>query len=156
LKYKPTKQKRSAPKKEIFIPIHPELMAYFESLGVRSGPIFPRLSKMRVEGESGLSCTFRDLMDKAGIDYIAKPAAGKKGRTVFSLGFHCLRKSFNSDLANAGVSQEIRQRIIGHASKEVNDGYTHLDVEIFRASVNRLKSFSVQPPTNGAGNTPRA
>jgi integrase len=156
LKYKPTKQKRSAEKKEIVIPIHPELMAYFESLGVRSGPVFPRLSRMRVEGESGLSLTFRELMDKAGIKYAAKPPAGKKGRVVYSLGFHSLRKSFNSDLANAGVSQEIRQRIIGHASKEVNDVYTHLDLEIFRTAINCLKSLSVPPPTKGAGKTPRA
>jgi integrase len=146
LKYRPTKQKRSAPKKEVTVPIHLELMTYFESLPNRSGPIFPHLSKMRVGGKSGLSLTFRALMDKAGIKYTSKAPSGEKGRNVHSLSFHSLRKSFNTDLANSSVSQEIRQKLIGHASKDVNDGYTELDLNTFRNAINCLAPLSVQSP----------
>ena len=44
-------------------------------------------------------------------------------RTVRSLTFHSLRHSFNSAMANAGVSQEIRMKLIGHVSAEMNKGY---------------------------------
>jgi len=147
LRYKPTKQKRSAIKNEVYIPIHPQLMAYLESRPNKSGPIFPRLSQMRVEGESGLSLTFRALLDKAGISYTSKAPRGEKGRTVHSLGFHSLRKAFNTDLANSSVSQEIRQRLIGHLSREVNDAYTEVELKTFRAAIDTLPPFSVKPPT---------
>ncbi len=147
LKYKPTKQKRSAVKKEVYMPIHSQLMAYLESRPNKSGPIFPRLSQMRVEGESGLSLTFRALLDKAGIKYTSKAPRGKKGRTVHSLGFHSLRKAFNSDLANSSVSQEIRQRLIGHLSKDVNDEYTEFVQKTLRDAIDTLPPFSVKQPT---------
>ena len=49
----------------------------------------------------------------------------EKGRNRNSLLFHSLRHSFNSAMANAGVSQEVRQGLTGHASKAVNPLHAH-------------------------------
>jgi integrase len=46
-----------------------------------------------------------------------------------------LRHSFNSALANAGISQEIRQKLTGHASAEKNTHYTHHGLETLCAAV---------------------
>jgi integrase len=61
------------------------------------------------------------------------------GNRKFSkLSFHSLRHTFNSSLANAGVSQERRMKLTGHTSAEVNTGYTHHEVETLRDEVNKL------------------
>lgn len=38
-------------------------------------------------------------------------------------------------MADAGVTQEIRQRLTGHASKAINDRYTHAELETLRKAV---------------------
>ena len=53
---------------------------------------------------------------RAGVTCSVQEARGEHGRNVYSLGFHSLRRAFNTDLANSSVSQEIRQRLIGHES----------------------------------------
>src|SRR5579871_5341051 len=118
LRYIPGKQKRGAALKTIIIPLHPEIVALVQSRGAQSGPLFPTLCRKRVGGKTGLSLTFRAILDRAGITYKSKQSRGGRGRIVHEVGFHALRRSFNSDLANSGVPQEIRQRLIGHASEE--------------------------------------
>jgi len=61
--------------------------------------------------------------------------SGGQGRTVRTLTFHSLRYSFNSAMANAGVSQEIRMKLTGHVSAEMNKGYTHHELAPLRAAV---------------------
>jgi integrase len=63
---------------------------------------------------------------------------GAAGRSVSALSFHSLRHSFNSALANAGVSQELRQKLTGHASADMNTVYTHHDLETIRTAVQTL------------------
>jgi Phage integrase family len=43
--------------------------------------------------------------------------------------FHSLRHSFKSAMANADVPLEIRQKLTGHASQDMNKHYTHLELE---------------------------
>ena len=54
------------------------------------------------------------------------------GGTRSSLSFHSLSHSFNSALANAGVAQEVRQKLTGHASAAMNARYTHHEIETLR------------------------
>jgi integrase len=145
LTYTPNKQKVLAEKKTVTIPLHPEFLAYLNSTAKSSGPVFPTLIKQTIGGDSGLSLTFRALLDQAGINYTSKEPSGKKGRKVHSLGFHSLRRTFNSVLANASVSQEIRQKLIGHASREVNDGYTELELKMFRTAIDCLDPLGPSP-----------
>jgi integrase len=82
-------------------------------------------------------------MEKAGVEgKITQHAKG--GRALSNLSFHSLRHSFNSALANAGVSQEIRQKLTGHASAEMNKLYTHHDLEPLRAAIATLPTVKMR------------
>jgi site-specific recombinase XerD len=72
-------------------------------------------------------------MDKAGVE--GKRTQARGGRTLSSLSFHSLRHSFNNAMANAGISQEVRQKLAGHTSAETNQVYTHHELEALRAAV---------------------
>jgi integrase len=61
---------------------------------------------------------------KAGLEPMT--VAGKGMRKFTKRTFHSLRHSFNSVLANAGVTEEIRMKLTGHKSKAMNERYTHL------------------------------
>ena len=64
------------------------------------------------------------------------------GRNRCSLSFHSLRHSFNSAMATAGIPQEIRQKLTGHASKAVNDRYTHTELATLKGAIESLPSIS--------------
>jgi hypothetical protein len=44
-------------------------------------------------------------------------------------------------MANAGVSQEIRRKLTGHASAQMNAQYTHHELESLRAAVSVIPSI---------------
>ena len=95
--------------------------------------MFPSLAGKDTGGKHGLSGRFAAIMEKAGIEGKRTEASG--GRTLSSLSFHSLRHSFNSAMANAGISQEVRQKLTGHTSAETNKVYTHHELEALRAAV---------------------
>jgi integrase len=45
-------------------------------------------------------------------------------------------------MANAGVSQEVRQRLTGHASAEMNKVYTHHELEPLKEAIAKLPSIA--------------
>ena len=135
--------------KRVAVPIHPELESYLIELPAPdSGKaiVFPTLAGQRTGGRSGLSMTFSQIMARAhiapGVVYARKK--GGQGRTVRRLTFHSLRHSFNSALANAGVAQEVRQKLTGHESPEMNKRYTHHELEPLRAAVEKLPSLGIK------------
>ena len=65
-------------------------------------------------------------------------------RSRTSLTFHSLRHSFNSAMANAGVSQEVRQRLTGHASAEMNKLYTHHELAPLRAAISAIPGIAAK------------
>jgi integrase len=129
-------------KAKVTIPIHPELEEYLLSLPSSDSPkapIFPELHKKPGSGKSGLSMAFKRIMARAGIDGgVLRERLGAAGRNLSALSFHSLRHSFNSALANSGVSQELRQKLTGHASVEMNRLYTHTELETLRNAVTSL------------------
>jgi integrase len=132
--------------KLVTIPIHPELENYLLELAAPdSGKafVFPKLAGRGTGGRSGLSMTFSRIMARAHVagEVMHKPKKGGRGRTVRTLTFHSLRHSFNSAMANAGVSQEIRMKLTGHVSAEMNKGYTHHELEPLRAAVRAIPSI---------------
>lgn len=125
------------------IPIHPDLHKWLERAKDKSATalVFPISSSKKSGGAHGMSERFKALMKKAGIEGVVREKAGEKGRNRSSLTFHSLRHSFNSAMANAGVSQELRQRLTGHASKAINDRYTHTELETLRKAVGTVPSL---------------
>ena len=46
-------------------------------------------------------------------------------------------------MANAGVAQELRQKLTGHASAAMNAKYTHHELDALRAAVAVLPSVGI-------------
>lgn len=130
----------------VTVPIHTELHAYLLDLPAPdSGKafLFPLLAGKRTSGRSGLSMAFSRIMEKAKVKgEVARKRTGK-GRTINTLSFHSLRHSFNSIMANAGVSQEVRQKLTGHSSPEMNKRYTHHELEPLRAAIGKIPSVEL-------------
>lgn len=126
----------------IKVPIHPEFEDYLLSRSVPDDgrkPLFPKLYHLRGSGKTGLSSSFRRLMDRTGIAAgIAREKSGAAGRSVSSLSFHSLRHSFTSALANAGVPTELRQKLTGHADAKSHATYTHHEFETIREALGAL------------------
>lgn len=124
------------------VPIHPELEDYFLSRSVPDDgrkPLFPKLYHLRSAGKSGLSTSFRRLMERAGIDAgIARKKLGAAGRDVSRLSFHSLRHSFTSNLANAGVPSELRQKLTGHLDRKSHAIYSHHEFRTIRQALEKL------------------
>jgi integrase len=129
--------------KLVTVPIHPELEDYLLELPAPdSGKalVFPKLAARGTGGRNGLSMAFSRIMHRAGVvgPILRKAVKDGAGRTVRALTFHSLRHSFNSAMANAGVSQEVRMALTGHASPEMNKGYTHHEIEPLRNAVGHI------------------
>ena len=57
-----------------------------------------------------------------------------KGRRFFELGFHSLRHTAISEMANQGVSKEVRMKLSGHKSN-VHERYTHHELQALRNQI---------------------
>lgn len=130
------------PDEEMNLPIHPDLEKWLLKLAGTDKPekfLCPKLAGKDSGGAHGLSATFKGIMKGAGID----PGTVKGGKRPFSkLSFHSLRHTFNSALANANVGQEIRMRLTGHKSAEVNRGYTHHEIKALRKEIRKLPKLN--------------
>jgi hypothetical protein len=138
--YREKKGKRFS--KQATIPLHPSLEAHLLELPAPdSGTayLFPTLAGQLT---STLDQAFSRIMVAAGIrrELVHEPKAGSKGRKRYNLGFHSLRHAMNSEMANAGVAQEIRQLFTGHTSAAMNNRYTHLEMEPLRRAIATIPS----------------
>jgi integrase len=132
-------------RKDVTVPIHPQFASWLQkqTRGIGKAPVFPTLAGKSGAGKSGLSMQFKRIMERAGIrGRVLREAAGA-GRSQSSLSFHSLRHTFNAALANAGVSVEIRQKLTGHASPEMNAIYTHHELEPLRKAVGVIPSINL-------------
>jgi integrase len=124
------------------LPIHADFATWLreQTQGIGKAPVFPTLIARKINGRAGLSRQFRGIMEKAGIKEKAIEATGDAGRTRFSKGFHSLRHSFASVLANKNVSAEVRQRLTGHKDEATHQGYTDIELKTRKAAVKKIPS----------------
>jgi integrase len=129
--------------KTVTVPIHPQFAAWLDkqTRGIGKAPVFPTLAGKAGGGKSGLSMAFRRIMERAKIKGRLLREANGVGRSQSSLSFHSLRHGFVSAMANAGVAQELRQKLTGHASAEMNAQYTHHELESLRAAVSVIPNI---------------
>jgi integrase len=150
----PSKTKRK--KREVCIPIHPDLLAYLLAAPIANdspaAPVFPKLAKTPVNGAMGLSDTFTAIMRAAGVDR-GKPSRVLEegqdkgaGRITWEKGFHSLRHTFTSWLRNAGVSEEDRMALTGHSTRESHQIYSHADEKAGQAAIAKLPSLNSKTP----------
>lgn len=146
LKLRPQKTSRGVSAKFEEYPLHMDVLNYITALPIQSKnpktPLFPILSKRKLNGSTGLSETFRKLMHKAEIFTEGEKLERRdgKGRRFFELGFHSLRHTAISEQANKGVSKEIRMKLSGHKSN-VHERYTHHELESLRKQIDKVPSF---------------
>jgi integrase len=135
IRFTPSKTKRP-----VTIPLHPQLeRELLKRAGIGKALMFPTLAGKGTGGRHGLSGRFAAIMEKAGIGTMRTEASG--GRTLSRLSFHSLRHSFNSAMANAGIAQEIRQKLTCRTSTETNKVYTHHELEPLRPAVAAVPSL---------------
>ena len=99
----------------------------------------PHMAGLKPGGRHGLSEGFKRIMRKAGLDL--QQVQGGGVRKICRRSFHALRHSFTSALANAGVAPELRMKLTGHTTEAVHRGYTHHELEVMRAAVEKLPSL---------------
>ena len=143
----PSKTKRK--KREVRIPIQPDLLAFFEGVTITSedpaAPVFPTLSNLPVNSGTGLSTTFTKIMDKAGVDRGKASRELKEGETAGRVthekGFHSLRHTFTTWLRAAGVSEEDRMALTGHSTRDSHAIYSHSDEGALRDAIDKLPTI---------------
>jgi integrase len=132
--------------REIVVAIHPVLEDYLLSLPAPKTDeafLFPSLSRRNI---SPLSKAFKKIMARANIEQrvIRQRSASGSGRSVNALSFHSLRHSFSSILANAGISEETRMALTGHVTREQQQRYTHRELAVLRAAVEKLPAIGIK------------
>ena len=149
----PSKTKKK--KREVHIPIQPDLLAYLESVPIHSdkpdAPVFEKLSQTRIGDRTGLSQTFNKIMLAAGVDRgkasrTEEEGKAGVGRVTYERGFHSLRHTFTSWLRNAGVSEEDRMALTGHSTRESHQIYSHADEQAGRDAIAKLPTLKPSKP----------
>ena len=130
---------------QLEIPMMSELEKHLLSLASvddPNAPLCPKLAGRGTGGNRGLSSQFQRVMQSAGV-YSDRGVEKKgKGRQFRTLGFHSLRHTFVSELANASVPADVRRQISGHNDEKIHERYTHLDVETKRRALSRLRPLA--------------
>ncbi|MEI6078859.1 MAG: tyrosine-type recombinase/integrase [Verrucomicrobiota bacterium] len=141
LKLRP--QKTSRMKRDLIIPLHPQLETHVLDTPVdnNEGPICPTLAKRKVSGKYGLSIQFHKIMAEAKIKQETIAATGDAGHEFNKFTFHSLRHSFISEMANAGIAPDVRQLLAGHSDDRSHAVYTHTQIDTLRAAVKKLPNI---------------
>jgi integrase len=124
--------------KVVVVPMHAQLIKHLHHVSAShaDGPLCPVLFGKTPSGKHGLSEGFKRVVKRAGLDLMV--VKGKGTRSFAKRTFHSLRHSFSSALANAGVSEEVRMKLTGHASSDIHRKYTHLNLNPLRQAVDSL------------------
>lgn len=123
---------------QVAIPIVEPLASNLKARRQISSPLVPSLHGTPSGGMKGLSNQFSLLLDASKIERgKRKRADGSKGVAWTGKTFHSLRHTTNSLLANAGVSDDVRRQILGHASTKMNARYTHLQIQTTLAGLTK-------------------
>ena len=130
--------------KTVTIPIHVQLFEHLLDLinmldEQPAGFLCPKLALKTSGGKHGLSEAFKRIVKRAGID--TQVVQGKGSRKFSKLTFHSLRHSFNSTMANAGISAEVRMKLTGHSSFAMNNRYTHFEMRPLQSAIETIPAI---------------
>ena len=102
-------------------------------------PINPAEAVELPEAESAERGTFTP----AEVAMLVDAPEGGTGKRMFSKRtFHSLRHTSNSEMANNGVSAEVRMGVTGHKSVREHQKYTQLEMDTRRAAVRKIPSLA--------------
>ena len=83
-----------------------------------------------------MSAEFIALMGRANVGSDIVKAKDGRSRKFSRKTFHSLRHAFVSRMANAGISEDVRASLAGHADPKETTRYSHLEMETRRKAVN--------------------
>ena len=131
--------------KRVMVPMHYHIIEHLTELAKSgtTGFLSPTLAGKGSGGKKGLSERFKTIVKDAGIDLGI--IQGKGSQKFTRRTFHSLRHTFNSVLANAGVSEELRMKLTGHSSKAMNQIYTHHEWATLKNAVTTVPLFGAKP-----------
>jgi integrase len=134
-------EKTSRKGKELKMPIADRLLKHLDRLAsndsAQTSPFLcPSLAGKEIGGRAGLSAEFIALMGKANVGVETVKAKDGRARKFSRKTFHSLRHAFVSRMANAGVSEDVRASLAGHADPKETARYSHLEMETRRRAVN--------------------
>lgn len=130
-KHRVWKLKQAKTGAEVQVPIVEPLASHLEQIikSKTKGFLAPSLAGVPSGSPTGLSMQFSEILNAAGVDReVRAKKEGSKGQTWTNKTFHSFRHTTNSLLANAGVSDDVRRKLLGHASTQMNARYTHMQV----------------------------
>lgn len=142
LRFRPEKTSRKG--RDLIVPLHPTLEAHLMTLPMPNGadaaqaPLCPKLAAEKIGGRRGLSRQFQELMTSAGIENGSVRKATGAGRSLSRYGFHSLRHTFNTMLLNKGVPEDVRMRLSGHATEDMNRRYSHAELVTLRQAISTI------------------
>jgi integrase len=154
IRYFPRKSNRGLPRRpdwkkhvtgQLEVPLMSEVEAHLLSLPSSDEPtskLCPTLAARSTGGNRGLSRMFQRVMAAAGIHSDRGVEKKGKGRQFKTLGFHSLRHTFVSELANADVPADVRRQISGHSDEKIHERYTHLALDTKRRALAHLRPLT--------------
>lgn len=119
------------------IPLHPTLKSELASLGVSKGYYFNDL--IFLYEKNRMEMRLRHIFNHIKTD-LKKSVEGRK-RKVTVKGFHALRATFITRLAERGVSLPIMESLAGHINPQQTMHYTHPDEDVKTTAINVLPIF---------------
>lgn len=128
---------------EHWVPLHPALTSYLKTLtppASREAFVMPFIAGLN---RRHVSFVFRmNILPRIGI---VQPYADKegKGRELAKYSIHSIRHSLATWLNEAGVSEMMRMRLIGHEDEDVSRGYTHTEIEQAAAELAKIPSIKL-------------
>ena len=125
----------------LVIPMHSSLESWFlehPSSDHGNDFVFPSLAS---RGRESLCRSFTRLITAAGIENEPVKPVGDSGKPVRPLGFHSLRRSNATLMANKDVPEEVRRKVVGHNSSLTHRLYSEIEMETIREGLSNLPSF---------------
>lgn len=122
------------------IPLHPVLKSELESMKTESGFYFPDIITLYKDNPNKIETRLRSIFKTTGAD-LKKTVEGRK-RKVPVKGFHALRATFITKLAERGVSLPIMESLAGHINPQQTMHYTHPDENVKATAVSVLPDFN--------------
>ena len=130
---------------EHLIPIHRSLLKHLRKIrpAAAKGYVMPAIA---AQSGQALSKAFREIvLPRIGIvqPYHTKDKNPEKGdgRIVAKYGIHSLRHFLSTHLNAVGVTDTTRKNIVGHDDTQVSDRYTHVNLSVARAGLERVGSI---------------
>lgn len=147
-----------------------------EVLSLRREHLDPYRRVLAVSRSKTAGGTGREIPWSRRVEELLKPMAGQTGAVVLfrdaplnnlkkgwrralrksnvpPIRFHDLRHTFNTRLMEAGISQDIRKALMGHADSDINDTYTHVELPAKRAAIAALDRWLETQRREAANNT---